>query len=414
MAVFCYVIYENFFVCIALNNNYCFIKTDGYMSKINYRVVYNRKKHLNAEGKALLQVEAYSEGKRVYFSTNIYLAPDQWDNCRKVIKSHVAAESLNYYLKEFITKLEFRELELWKQGYDVSLNMLKDSGQTYIDNSFLEFIKEEIKESRSKESTKINRNSTYKLLSDFKGKIRFDEVSIQLIYDFEVFLNKKGYNVNTVAKHMKHFRFFVNMAINKGYLDTKDYPFRCYKIKTKASEHTFLLPEELKKMEDLVQSIEDSDRIHVLDAFLFCCYTGLRYSDFVSLSEGNLIYIDNNPWIILHTKKTGVEVKLPLHLLFKGKGWKIWCKYQTDLNSFFFLHSNSKTNKELDCMGKLAGIKKHISFHVARHTNATLLLYQGVSITTVQKLLGHRNISTTQMYCEVLNNTIIKDLEQCL
>lgn len=192
MADFCYVIYENFFVCIALNNNYCFIKTDGYMSKINYRVVYNRKKHLNAEGKALLQVEAYSEGKRVYFSTNIYLAPDQWDNCRKVIKSHVAAESLNYYLKEFITKLEFRELELWKQGYDVSLNMLKDSGQTYIDNSFLEFIKEEIKESRSKESTKINRNSTYKLLSDFKGKIRFDEVSIQLIYDFEVFLNKKG------------------------------------------------------------------------------------------------------------------------------------------------------------------------------------------------------------------------------
>ena len=85
------------------------------MNKISYRIVYNRKKRLNAEGNALLQVEAYLKGKRIYFSTNIYLTPKQWDNKKKMIKSHVAAGSLNYYLREFITKLELRELELWKQ-----------------------------------------------------------------------------------------------------------------------------------------------------------------------------------------------------------------------------------------------------------------------------------------------------------
>ena len=85
------------------------------MNKISYRIVYNRKKSLNAEGKALLQVEAYLKGKRIYFSTNIYLTPKQWDNKKKMIKSHVATGSLNYYLREFITKLELRELELWKQ-----------------------------------------------------------------------------------------------------------------------------------------------------------------------------------------------------------------------------------------------------------------------------------------------------------
>lgn len=85
------------------------------MNKISYRIVYDRKKSLNAEGKALLQVEAYLKGKRIYFSTNIYLTPKQWDNKKKMIKSHVAAGSLNYYLREFITKLELRELELWKQ-----------------------------------------------------------------------------------------------------------------------------------------------------------------------------------------------------------------------------------------------------------------------------------------------------------
>ena len=61
---------------------------------------------------------------------------------------------------------------------------------------------------------------------------------------------------------------------------------------------------------------------------------------------------------------------------------------------------------------KQAGISKHISFHTARHTNATLLLYQGANITTVQKLLGHRNIGTTQIYSEVMDTTVVRDLER--
>ena len=384
------------------------------MSKINYRIVYNRKKRLNAEGKALLQVEAYSKGKRVYFSTNIYIAPEQWDSKRQEVKIHPASESLNYYLKEFITKLELRELELWRQGHDVSLNMLKSNTIQDSSDSFLEFIKEEIAESSSKESTKRNRNSTLKLLVNFKGVMRMDEVTIQFVYDFETYLHRKGYNVNTIAKHMKHVRFFVNTAINKGLLEAKDYPFHRYKIKTKESEHTFLLPEELQKLEELSMSINHFNESHVLDAFLFCCYTGLRFSDFINLSERNFIYIDNNPWIVFHTIKTGTEIKLPLHLLFEGKGFDILQKYQNNVNAFFALQSNSKTNKVLGYISQLAGIEKHLSFHVARHTNATLLLYKGVSITTVQKLLGHRNISTTQIYSEVLNRTIIRDLERCI
>jgi site-specific recombinase XerD len=310
--------------------------------------------------------------------------------------------------------LELRELELWRQGHDVSLNMLKSNTIQDSSDSFLEFIKEEIAESSSKESTKRNRISTLKLLVNFKGVMRMDEVTIQFVYDFETYLHRKGYNVNTIAKHMKHVRFFVNTAINKGLLEAKDYPFHRYKIKTKESEHTFLLPEELQKLEELSMSINHFNESHVLDAFLFCCYTGVRFSDFINLSERNFIYIDNNPWIVFHTIKTGTEIKLPLHLLFEGKGFDILQKYQNNVNAFFALQSNSKTNKVLGYISQLAGIEKHLSFHVARHTNATLLLYKGVSITTVQKLLGHRNISTTQIYSEVLNRTIIRDLERCI
>ena len=53
-----------------------------------------------------------------------------------------------------------------------------------------------------------------------------------------------------------------------------------------------------------------------------------------------------------------------------------------------------------------------VLFHTARHTYATLLLYKGVNITTVQKLLGHKSIKTTQIYTSVMDATIIADLSK--
>ena len=50
-------------------------------------------------------------------------------------------------------------------------------------------------------------------------------------------------------------------------------------------------------------------------------------------------------------------------------------------------------------------------FHTARHTCATLLIHQGVPITTVQKLLGHTSVKTTEIYSEILSSTILRDLK---
>jgi site-specific recombinase XerD len=77
------------------------------------------------------------------------------------------------------------------------------------------------------------------------------------------------------------------------------------------------------------------------------------------------------------------------------------------------LKDNSNINKELDKIAHLAQLDKEISFHTARHTNASLLIYKGVNITTVQKLLGHKNVKTTQIYTHIMDSTIINDLEKC-
>ena len=383
------------------------------MRKICYQPVYNRKKKLNAQGKALLQIEAYLEKRKIYFSTHIYLSPEQWDNKRKLICKHPHAEALNYQVKEFLIQLESKELSLWKEGKVISLERLKEEFCIKKDKSFLDFVIKDIKDSQSKESTKRNLLSTYTLLAKFKNHIDFKELTSEFIFAFEKFLFCCDLQTNTVAKHMKHFKTFVNLAIDKGYLSLNDYPFRRYRIKTLKPKHTFLLPDELEKLETLELTGKKIAYKHSLEAFLFCCYTGLRYSDFTHLSDKNIVFIENRPWIIFTTIKTGAEVRLPLALLFEGKGWKLLRKHQKHLDEFFRIKTNSTVNKELIRIGKLAGIQKHFSFHSARHTNATLLIYKGVNITTVQKLLGHRNVSTTQIYSEVMGSTIVNDLKKC-
>ena len=359
----------------------------------------------------LLQVEAHLERKRAYFSTHIYLRPEQWDCKKELIVNHPHGESLNYMLREFIINLEQKELEMWKGGHPISLDILKEEFQSREKMSFSDFVREEISTTKNKESTKKNKLSTLALLFKFNPHAEFKDITPLFVYEFETFLRNKGYHTNTIAKHMKHLRTFVNIAINKEYIKSGNYAFQRYKIKTHSGKHIFLLPEELMKLEELELSPSHSLLQHTLEAFLFCCYTGLRYSDFTNLTSNNITNIEGNPWIILHTIKTGIEVKLPLTLLFEGKPWAILKRHQHHLDSFFKLKTNSTVNKDLVKIGKLAHINKHFSFHTARHTNATLLLYNGVNITTVQKLLGHQNVLTTQIYSEVMNMTIVKDLK---
>lgn len=380
------------------------------MKKIYFHLVYNRKKKLNSRGTALLQIEAYLERKKIYFSSHIYLAPEQWDSKKELIIKHPHAESLNYMLREFILNLEKKEIELWKSGQEITLDILRDKFHLKEKSSFLNFIEKEIISSQGKSSTKRNKLSTYILLSQFNIHVDFKDIDSRFVFEFESFLHNKGYQTNTIAKHMKHLRSFVNSAINKNYIMPTNYAFNRYRIKTCSGKHSFLFPEELIQLENLTLTGQDSHLQHTLDAFLFCCYTGLRFSDFKNLTEDNIIIIDKKPWIVLHTIKTGTKVELPITLLFEGKPWRILNKYRHHRNEFFHIGSNSKTNKQLNRIGKLAQIDKHFSFHSARHTNATLLIYQGVNITTVQKLLGHQNVQTTQIYSEVMNRTIEKDL----
>lgn len=383
------------------------------MNKIIYNLVYNRKKCLNKKGMALVQVEAYLGRKKKYFSTKVYLKPEQWDNKKLIVKNHPNADALNRFIIEFVATIEKKELELWQQGKRISLELLKNALTTQENNSsFISFFRQEVMNSSLKDSTKRNHLSTLMLLQEFKKNITFSDLTFELISSFEYFLQLKGYHTNTIAKHMKHLKRHVNIAINKEYIEIQKYAFRKYKIKTIENKHTHLVPEELERLENLILSGRYVKLQKSLDAFLFCCYAGMRYSDFINLSSENFVDINQETWLIYKSVKTGTEVRLPLYLLFSGKGIAILNKYRDNLEDFFHLRDNSNVNKDLIIITRLAGLSKRISFHTARHTNATLLIYNGINITTVQKLLGHKSVKTTQVYTNVMDMTIIHDLEK--
>lgn len=344
------------------------------MEKVIYNLVFNRKKQLNSEGKALVQVEAYLNKQKKYFSTKVYVKPFQWDAKRKAVKNHPNMDSLNQYLANFIAELEQLELEIVHTGKEFSLNDLKEkpeAGQT----SFSLFMKNEITQSNLKPSTLKNHFSTLQVLSSFKTDVSFNDLSFNFLCDLEHYMLVNKYHRNTIAKHMKHLKRYINLAINKDLFDLHRYPFRKYKIKYMESKRTHLTPEELGQLESLnLKGRRTLQR--TLDMFLFSCYTGLRFSDIVSITRENFLIIDDKVWLIYSSIKTDVNVRLPLFLLFDGKSLPIYERYKNNPWTLFDMpaSSNSNVNKQLRRICKMANIDKKVSFHTARHTNATLLL----------------------------------------
>ena len=359
---------------------------------------------------ALVQAEALLNQRKVYFKTNIYLKPEHWDKQTSQVCNHPQANDLNTMLFEFILHLQAIELSLWKRGIPVTLSLLKDAirKDKPVNVTFPVFAKIYVQESDRKRSTKENLMTTITVLQEFRPGLDFKDITYTFLKEFEVHLKEKGNSVNTVAKHMRQLRTLVNEAINQGYIPSDAYPFRKFKIKQEKGRKEFLTPDELRKLENL--QVSDKRLRHVLDAFLFCCYTGLRYSDFCQLTPENIIRVNGKRWLYFKSVKTDVEIRLPLHLLFEGKALAVLERYDI-VTDFAKIGPNSEANKYLAQLATLARIRKHITYHTARHTCATLLVHQGVQITTVQKLLGHTSVRTTEVYSEVLSNTIIRDLK---
>ena len=383
------------------------------IEKIRYRLVYNRKNTLNNQGTALVQIEALLHKRKLYISTNVYLRPEEWDKDRAQVVNHPHAPALNAMLYEKIIELQSVEIAYWKQGISPSLLDIKKAvkGHVTVDMTFLQFAHRSVAASKRRKGTKQNIYATLHHIKTFQGDLEIKDVNYKFIVEFEAYLRSTGLKVNSVGKHLRNVRTLVNEAINQGYLPLSDYPFRKFKIQKEKPEHRVLTKKELAKLERM--TLKSKSRQRVLDAFLFCCYTGLRFSDFKQIITKDISIQKGIVWVAFQSLKTAIKQKIPISMLFGGKAMAILEKYEC-IEKLNRIGCNADVNRSLKDIVTAAGISKRVTFHTARHTFATLLLADGVAITTIQKLLGHTSVKTTQIYSEVLDDTLTNDLKMVL
>jgi len=248
-----------------------------------------------------------------------------------------------------------------------------------------------------------------------KWKFRISDIDIRDIghefitdYDFYLRSVRKCAN-NTVIKYIKNFKKIVRICIANGWLD-KD-PFVKYKPKLTEVERHFLSTEELLGLTEKVFVI---DRLNqVKDIFIFSCYTGLAYVDVKKLTPSNLVIgIDGNYWIKTHRTKTDTPSNIPL----LPQAMEIINKYKdhpaaVNKGGLLPVLSNQNMNAYLKEIAIVCGISKNLTFHIARHTFATTVtLSNGISLESVSKMLGHKNMRTTQHYAKILDKKVSQDM----
>lgn len=236
--------------------------------------------------------------------------------------------------------------------------------------------------------------------------ISFKEINHLFISDFEVYLlTTCGCNPNTTAKFIQFFKRIVIIAKNNGWI--KSDPFANYKIRLKKVDRGYLTQEEVETI--MAKNFSTKRLEQVRDIFVFSCFCGLAYIDVKKLRKENIrTSFDGNLWIMGKREKTDVSFNIPLLDIPK----QILDKYDGTLpdNRILPVPSNQKMNAYLKEIGDLCEINKEISFHLARHTFATLTLSKGVSIESVSKMLGHTNIRTTQIYARITDSKISHDM----
>lgn len=368
-------------------------------------------------------------GQRVNISLKRKVYVDTWNSkTQRANGSGKVAKHLNIYLNNVQANIYKIYEELKSENTTFNVQTLKER---FLGESKKSFIFQDlISYHNEKMVHKLHRNTLghYKtsqryilsyILSEYgKKDISLNDLSFEFVIGFESFLrsyvSKNGQGPmgnNTAMKHIKRLKRMATLAYQMEWIDRD--PFVNFKIKIEKKEREFLTADELDAIESLTSSIE---RLNVVrDIFVFSCYTGISYSDIINLKPSNIVLgIDNKFWIMAERVKTGTPFKIPL----LPKVSAIIEKYQEHPRTIHYGSllprlSNQKLNSYLKEIADLCGIKKNLTFHMARHTFATTVtLSNGVPIETVSKLLGHTKLATTQIYARVVEKKVSEDMDR--
>jgi site-specific recombinase XerD len=364
--------------------------------------------------------------KRFEFSTNKSINPDKWSSEGSKVKgTSEEARTINSHLDYLKNQILQAEKKLIKKDISVSSENLKNElfGLTETKRMLVPIFQDhnnKIKELVGKEyapGTLERYTTSLKHTIEFmQWKYNISDIDITkidhaFITDYEFWLRSvRNCANNTAVKYLKNFNKIIKLCLANDWLDKN--PFANYKSKVKEVERVYLTEDEIQS---IIEKDFKTERLSLVrDIFLFSCFTGLAYIDVKNLTKSHISYgIDGEKWIFTHRQKTESASKIPILPVTQ----MIIDKYENHpqcLNEDKLLPilSNQKMNAYLKEIAGVCEIEKDLTFHIARHTFATTVtLTNGVPIESVSKMLGHKNLRTTQHYAKVLDRKVSEDMK---
>lgn len=358
-------------------------------------------------------------------STGRQCDPDKWNaNAGRVNGTKEDVKSLNAYLDTLQTKVYEVRRKLLEKNEMITADGLKNFLKGTSDKS--KMVMAIFQQHNDQMKSLVGKDFSPATLERYKTSLEHTKSFIEWKYgvsdmdirkmDFE-FVSQyefwlktfRNCNHNTTIKYIANFRKIVNRCIRSGWLE-KD-PFVGFKMTKKEVIPEFLTEHELTTLAG--KKFSSERLMQVRDIFLFCCYTGLAFADVKKLKASEIgVGIDGSKWIFTSRQKTDTISRIPL-LPLALDIIEQYKDHHACINTEKVLPvlSNQKYNEYLKEIATICGISKKMTTHTARHTFATTItLSNGVPMESVSKMLGHKNLKTTQHYARVLDRKISDDM----
>lgn len=376
-------------------------------------------------GEAPICLRITVNGKRAEVQIKRSVEVNKWNNQKEcAIGRDNKTLELNHYLETVRTKILRIHRQLEQDNKPITAEILKCHyyGESETPKMLLEVFKEhnqKCSELIGKDyvrATVMYYERTARYLSEFikqnhrLSDIPLKDIDYNFIQAFEHFVKTvKNCQQNATVKHLKNFKRIIRIALLNHWIISD--PFAEIHFKQTPTNRDFLLEEELQL---ILRKQFNIPRLEtVKDIFIFCCFTGLAFTDVQHLTPEHIL-CDNKGeyWIRKPREKTTNMcniplLEIPLKLIDKYKHHPE-CERK---NIVFPVPSNQRMNSYLKEIADLCGIKKNLSTHVARHSFACIALANKVSMESIAKMLGHSNIKTTKIYAKVLDRTISEEMQ---
>ena len=374
--------------------------------KVNFVIRQTKKKN---DGCVPIEMTICVKGKRRYVSTGREVKPSDFNSKTQTVKGD---KELNEFLKALKIRLYSIETTLMSKDVNVSIDTVLDvfrNGEQERTMTFLQLFEIHNCNVGKRVKQKLITPTTlskYEVTKDYvtryiKTELKKDDILVKditpsFIDNLFVFLLEFMSN-NTAIQKMKQVKRVIRFAVDEGYIKVSPYKITLKKEKKEVQ------PLTIKEVNIIRKKKIDIKRLaQIRDLFVFECYTGLAFTDLMSLND-NDFHIDEsgNKWIIKKRHKTNVVATIPLLPI----ALEILDKYNYKLPHM----SNVKYNAYLKEIGDICGIKKSLHSHLARHTWATILLNAGMDMVSVSKCLGHSNSKITEStYAKVLPDKLFE------